>query len=129
MKYPQYEDSYIINPIFISVYYTVKLYLEFPKWVWVRTELIKSKKFTSDCLSLYIIDGIKKFILNNININMDLKAYYNDKSTLERYNGFSTLLYYLLIFIYIDEPNFWITLQDFMDQLFECHIIIMLTMQ
>ena len=116
-KYPQYEDSYICNSIFINIFYTVKLYQEYPEWVWIRNKLFK--KFTSDSLSLHIVGSLEGLIKHGIILDPNITDI--TKNGLKKYelSTESLELYTLLLFIYIDEPNFWMTLDEFIDYLFE----------
>ena len=122
LYYPQYEDTYICNPIFISIFYTIKLYQEYPEWVWIRNKLIKSRKFTSDSLSSHIVKSLEYFTprTNYTDELLDPTVSDNTEIGLKKYSWHTNeFMYMILLFVYIDEPNFWMSLDEFIKILFD----------
>ena len=113
-SYPSFQEFNMYNPIFYNIFYTVKLFKDYPQWGWVKDRLTESKKILSDYLAFYIVQSLDIYQNRRIYIDPIIK----DKTLngLCKYQAPGISLYHLMIFIFIDEPNFGMTIDELIDE-------------
>ena len=93
------DDILKYNPITFNIYFTDLFYRLAPQFFWIKKKLYE-KGFHSDYLSMYLVGYLHFLDKNNKSIK-DIK----NVADLSPYSS-AKVLYFLLIFLFIDMPNF-----------------------